>query len=171
MHPDGNGYPTPANPTGTRLKWGGFGLKEKKRETAYHEKIKPTGSGGGGFGGAKPDPVNPQTRQTLVIPHSQIFQFPLILSRSHPGSSNHPTPDISLIPIASPHPLHIALPASLGPSSSPFPAGPPHRLSSCRYRAPSLRPLFLSPTPPPPPAPSVPQPDAAVALVCWSSSA
>ena len=27
----GNGYPTPANPTGTRLKWGGFGLKKNPR--------------------------------------------------------------------------------------------------------------------------------------------
>jgi hypothetical protein len=25
--PDGNGAPKPANPTGTRLKWGGFGKK------------------------------------------------------------------------------------------------------------------------------------------------
>ena len=57
---DGNGYPKPANPTGTRVKWVGFGKEKKPVGLLNGINLDPSGLAGAGTGVPNP---HPQTRR------------------------------------------------------------------------------------------------------------
>jgi hypothetical protein len=88
-HTDGNGYPTPANPTGTRIKWRRVWLK--KKTTGLHSGTNPDPPGLAEAGLEVVDPY-PLTRRPDTIKFRPHISLTLQTLRGPPNPTTSTNP-------------------------------------------------------------------------------